>query len=358
MIDDELVAAHRARGLTPDRPVMRGTAQNPDVYFQGRETVNPYYPACIGIVQEEMDKFAKIAGRQYKLVDYVGAPDAERVIVVMGSGADAVQETVENLVSQGREGRRGQDPPLPPLPARRLCRGPARRRSRRSPSSTAPRSRAPSASRSTWTSAPPSAKRWPTRRSSFDGYPVIVGGRYGLGSKEFTPAMVKAVFDNLKDDRAEEPLRGRHRGRRHRAAASASTRPSRTPRRGSTQAMFYGLGSDGTVGANKNSIKIIGERDRQQRPGLLRLRLQEGRLHHHLAPPLRQEDDPRPLPGRAGRFRRLPQLLLPGEVRHARQGQGAGPPSCSAPPSTRTRSGTPCRTRCSSRSSTRSSSST
>ena len=94
MLDDKLIAAHKARGLNPDKPVMRGTAQNPDVYFQGRETVNPFYPACEKMVQEEMDKFGKLTGRKYKLVDYVGAKDAERIVVVMGSGADVVQETV------------------------------------------------------------------------------------------------------------------------------------------------------------------------------------------------------------------------------------------------------------------------
>src|SRR6202140_166650 len=103
MISDELVNAHRGRALTPDRPVMRGTAQNPDVYFQGRETVNKYYPPCITIVQEEMDKFAKVTGRQYSLGEYVGAPDAERVIVIMGSGADTVHETVADLTAKGEK---------------------------------------------------------------------------------------------------------------------------------------------------------------------------------------------------------------------------------------------------------------
>ena len=103
MINDDLVNAHRLRALTPDRPVMRGTAQNPDVYFQGRETVNKYYAPAIDIVQEEMDKFAKVAGRKYQLVEYVGAPDAERIIVVMGSGADTVHETVENLTAKGEK---------------------------------------------------------------------------------------------------------------------------------------------------------------------------------------------------------------------------------------------------------------
>src|SRR6185369_12205197 len=103
MLDDKLIAEHKRRGLCPARPVMRGTAQNPDVYFQGRESVNPYYPKTVGIVEEEMNKFAKLTGRKYKLVDYVGAKDAERVVVVMGSGAEVVQETVENLVKKGEK---------------------------------------------------------------------------------------------------------------------------------------------------------------------------------------------------------------------------------------------------------------
>src|SRR5512135_2226188 len=103
MIDEDLVAAHRARALTPDRPVMRGTAQNPDVYFQGRETVNPFYLACPAIVQKQMDKFASLTGRQYRLFDYVGAPDAERVIVMMGSGAGTAEETVAYLNARGQK---------------------------------------------------------------------------------------------------------------------------------------------------------------------------------------------------------------------------------------------------------------
>ncbi len=103
MIDDDLVIAHRKRGLSPDQPVLRGSAQNPDVYFQGRETVNPYYIKCPDIVQKQMDKFAKLVGRQYHLFDYVGAKDAERIVVMMGSGAEAAEETVEYLVSQGEK---------------------------------------------------------------------------------------------------------------------------------------------------------------------------------------------------------------------------------------------------------------
>ncbi len=103
MMDEDLVIAHRKRALTPDNPVMRGTAQNPDVYFQGRETVNPFYNACPAIVQKQMDKFAKLTGRQYNLFDYVGAPDAEKIIIMMGSGSEAAEETVNYLVSKGEK---------------------------------------------------------------------------------------------------------------------------------------------------------------------------------------------------------------------------------------------------------------
>ena len=192
---------------------------------------------------------------------------------------------------------------------------------------------------------------------SFNGYPVIVGGRYGLGSKEFTPAMAKAVLDNLKK---AKPKNHFVVGIKDDVTnCSLDYDPAfRNAMDGTYEAMFYGLGSDGTVGANKNSIKIIGETTEQLRPGLLRLRLQESRHHHHLAPALRQKGHQRPVPDRQRRLRRLPQLLLPGEVRHAQQGQGRAAPSCSARPSSMTRSGTRCPTRSSSRSSTRSSSST
>ena len=126
MIDDELVLAHRARALSPENPFIRGTAQNPDVFFQARETVNPFYLKTPDIVQNAMDKFAGIVGRQYHLFDYVGAPDAERVIVMMGSGAEVAHETVDYLAGAGRKGRPGQGPPLPPLQRRALCQRPAR----------------------------------------------------------------------------------------------------------------------------------------------------------------------------------------------------------------------------------------
>ena len=155
MIDDDLVRAHRARGLSPDHPFIRGTAQNPDVYFQARESVNPFYLACPAIVQQAMDRFAELTGRQYHLFDYVGAPDAERVIVVMGSGAETAEETVKLPGRARREGRRGQGAAVPAVLRRALPACAAADRPARSPCSTAPRSPAASASRCTRTSSPP-----------------------------------------------------------------------------------------------------------------------------------------------------------------------------------------------------------
>ena len=187
MIDDELVRAHRARALSPDHPVIRGTAQNPDVYFQARETVNPYYDACPGIVQKAMDRFAEVTGRHYHLFDYVGAPDAERVIVLMGSGAETAAETAEYLAAQGREGRRPQGPPLPPVLRRALRQGAARRPSRSV--AVLDRTKEPgSAGEPLYLDVVTAlseglAEGW----APFDRAPRVVGGRYGLSSKEFTP---------------------------------------------------------------------------------------------------------------------------------------------------------------------------
>ncbi|RNC68458.1 MAG: pyruvate:ferredoxin (flavodoxin) oxidoreductase [Desulfuromonadales bacterium] len=257
MIDDGLVNAHRARGLSPDRPVMRGTAQNPDVYFQGRETVNGFYPACISIVQEEMDKFATITGRSYSLVEYAGAPDAERVIVIMGSGADTVQDTVDTLVKQGEKVGVVKVHLYRPFPVEAFAAVlPAAVKS----IAVLDRTKEPGSIgeplyldvRTAIGEARADGK------ISFACYPVIIGGRYGLGSKEFTPAMAKAVFDNLKEAKPKknfvvginEDVTG----------CSLDYDPSfRNAMAGTYEAMFYGLGSDGTVGANKNTIKIIGE---------------------------------------------------------------------------------------------------
>lgn len=249
MIDPELVAAHRARALSPDRPMIRGTAQNPDVYFQAREACNSYYRATPTIVQNVMDKFARIVGRQYHLFDYVGAPDAERVIIIMGSGAEVVQETVEALNARGEK--------LGLLKVR-LYR--------------------PFDIEGFVNAIPASAKSLAvldrTKEPGATGEPLycdvitalaesgvskkVIGGRYGLASKEFTPAMVKAVYDELlKKSPKNHFTVGINDDVTHTSLSYDPAFSTEYP--GTVRALFYGLGADGTVGANKNSIKIIGE---------------------------------------------------------------------------------------------------
>ncbi len=257
MIDDKLVNEHKARGLSPDKPVMRGTAQNPDVYFQGRETVNPFYPKCIDIVQQEMDKFAKLTGRKYKMVDYVGAKDAERVVVVMGSGADVVQETVEHLVSKKEKVGVVKIRLYRPFPLDAFIKALPKTVKK---IAVLDRTKEPGALGEPMYLDVRTAigEAMAEGKFKFNGYPVIVGGRYGLGSKEFSPAMAKAVFDNLKAAKPrnkfvvgiEEDVTG---------CSLKVDYSFKNPMEGVYQAMFYGLGSDGTIGANKNSIKIIGE---------------------------------------------------------------------------------------------------
>jgi pyruvate-ferredoxin/flavodoxin oxidoreductase len=251
MIDDELIARNKARALSPDRPMISGTAQNPDVYFQGRETVNKYYSAAPQIVQETMDKFAKLVGRNYHLFDYVGADDAEKIIVIMGSGADTVHETVEFLAAKGKKVGVVKVRLYRPFSVKHFI-------------NCLPKSVKKIAVLDR-TKEPGSIGeplyldvRTAVSETSSEGQLVIVGGRYGLGSKEFTPAMVKAVFDNLD---AAEPKSGFTVG-----IIDDVTNTSlevdesfEISDEGFYSAMFYGLGSDGTVGANRNSIKIIGE---------------------------------------------------------------------------------------------------
>ena len=257
MIDDELVARHKARGLSPDRPMISGTAQNPDVYFQGRETVNKYYLAVPKIVQETMNKFAKIVGRQYHLFDYVGAPDAEKVIVIMGSAADTTHETVEYLEGKGEKvgvvkvrlfQPFSTDDFITALPktVKKIA--------------VLDRTKEPgSIGEPLYLNIRTAVgEAMGKGEAPFDDYPVIVGGRYGLGSKDFTPAMVKAVFDNLDEKKPKYEFTV--------GIIEDVTNTSLdvdesfdTSDEGIYSGLFYGLGSDGTVGANKNSIKIIGE---------------------------------------------------------------------------------------------------
>lgn len=252
LIDETTITQHRQRGLSPERPVVRGTAQNPDVYFQARETVNPFYAECPNIVQSIMDKFAAQTGRQYQLYEYYGAPDAERVIILMGSGCETTHETVDYLNAQGAR--------VGVLKVRLYRPFDMRRFADALPKTTQAvavldRTKEPGS-----TGEP---LYLDTVTALYEAWqhgkiPVIVGGRYGLSSKEFTPAMVKAVFDNLAQSKPKNHFTiGIHDD------VSGSSLPYEsafTIEPGDvTRAVFYGLGADGTVGANKNAIKIIGE---------------------------------------------------------------------------------------------------
>ncbi|MCL5743930.1 MAG: pyruvate:ferredoxin (flavodoxin) oxidoreductase, partial [Acidobacteria bacterium] len=250
MIDADLVSAHRARAMSPDHPILRGTAQNPDVYFQARETVNPFYIACPTIVQNVMDKFAKIAGRQYHLFDYVGAPDAERIVIIMGSGAEVAHEAVEYMNARGEKVGLLKVRLFRPFSVEHFAAAlPASVKS----IAVLDRTKEPGAAGeplymdvvTALSEAGVSGKR-------------VIGGRYGLSSKEFTPAMVKAVYDELAKPNPKNHFTvGINDDVTH---TSLDFDPAfSTEAAGTVRALFYGLGSDGTVGANKNSIKIIGE---------------------------------------------------------------------------------------------------
>ncbi|MCU7923959.1 MAG: pyruvate:ferredoxin (flavodoxin) oxidoreductase, partial [Candidatus Thiodiazotropha sp. (ex Dulcina madagascariensis)] len=256
MIDERLVTAHRQRALSPDHPVIRGTSQNPDVYFQGRETVNPFYAELPGKLQTVMNRFAELTGRRYGLFEYLGAKRPERLILLMGSGIGAAQETVEHLL--GEDERIG-------LVKVRLFR--------------------PFAAESLLAAIPESVEKIAvldrTKEPGADGeplykdvlgafaqaysegrrsrLPLITGGRYGLSSKEFTPGMVKGIFDELKRERPKQPFTvGIIDDVSHTSLDwDGGFRPAAS--QGVTACVFYGLGADGTVSANKNSIKIIGE---------------------------------------------------------------------------------------------------
>jgi len=257
LIDNDLVREHRARGLTPDRPAIRGTAQNPDVFFQARETVNPFYEQCPGIVQEYFDQFAKLTGRAYKLFEYHGAPDAERVIVIMGSGSETVIETVKHLNVQGEKIS---------VVVVRLYRPFSIQRFVESLPATVKIIAALDRTKEPGASGEPLYQDIITSVSEaladgtapFEGMPRIIGGRYGLSSKEFTPAMVKGVFDEVRSANPKNHFTvGIYDDVTNN---SIEYDPSFSIECDSTvRALFFGLGSDGTVGANKNSIKIIGE---------------------------------------------------------------------------------------------------
>jgi len=256
MIDDDLVRQHRARGMSPDNPVLRGTSQNPDVYFTGRETVNKYYAACPEIVQQAMDKFAKLTGRKYHLFDYYGSPDAENVVAIIGSGSEVVAETADYLNKKGakiglvivRLYRPFDTKAFASVLPKKVKRIAVLDRTKEPGSLGEPlyedvRTAIGEAMHEGWLKS--------------KDYPVVVGGRYGLGSAEFTPAMAKAVFDNLKQPKPKN----------HFSVGIIDDVMNTSLKFDSSfsieadvyRAMFYGLGSDGTVSANKNSIKIIAD---------------------------------------------------------------------------------------------------
>ncbi|MBE9006411.1 pyruvate:ferredoxin (flavodoxin) oxidoreductase [Fortiea sp. LEGE XX443] len=273
LIPDQFILEHRARALTPDRPVLRGTAQNPDVYFQSREGANPYYNVCPEIVQNIMDQFGDRTGRYYRIFEYSGAKDAERVIVIMGSGCETVHETVDYLNARGEKVGVVKVRLYRPFDIQRFV--------EMLPETVQAiavldRTKEPgSAGEPLYLDVVAAIHEIRAERGSgrdkvpsviADGRgsgrdklpPVIVGGRYGLSSKEFTPAMVQSVFDNLAQAKPKNHFTvGIHDDVTHTSLSfdpNFSIEPDNVVR-----AMFYGLGSDGTVGANKNSIKIIGE---------------------------------------------------------------------------------------------------
>ena len=255
MIDDKLVFAHRARGLNPERPVMRGTAQNPDVYFQGRETVNPFYEKTPEIVQKVMDKFAKVVGRAYKLFDYYGDPNAERIIVIMGSASQPTMETVDFLRKNGEKIGVVCVHLYRPFSTKHLLQAlpkPAHS------IAVLDRTKEPGSAGEPLYKDVVTALGEAMIAGQLQKMPKVIGGRYGLSSKEFTPSMIKAVFDEIaKPNPKNQFTVGIHDDVTH---SSLDFDPDFiTESDKVVRAMFFGLGADGTVGANKNSIKIIGD---------------------------------------------------------------------------------------------------
>jgi len=255
MIDVELVYAHRNRALNPDNPFIRGTAQNPDVYFQGRESANQFYDAVPGIVQDTMDQLADLTGRHYHLFDYFGAEDAESIIIVMGSGAQTIEETIKVLNAQGSK--------LGVITVR-LFRPFSRQHLMAALPKTVRKIAVLDRTKELGARGEPlyqdvlASLSESVMLGELSGLPRVIGGRYGLSSKEFTPAMAKAVFDELAKD---EPKNNFTVGINDDVTfTSIDVDPGFIIEPDSvTRALFYGLGSDGTVSANKNSIKIIGE---------------------------------------------------------------------------------------------------
>jgi pyruvate-ferredoxin/flavodoxin oxidoreductase len=265
MIDNDLVRAHRQRGLSPENPFIRGTAQNPDVFFQSREAVNPFYERTPGTVQDVMDRFADVVGRKYQLFDYVGARDADRVIVLMGSGAEAAEETVNCLVDQGEKVGAVKVRLYRPFSVEHFL---AALPSQVCVIAALDRAKEPGGPGEPLYQDVVAALDDGEVRGilPFEKRPWVLGGRYGLSSKEFTPAMIKGIFEEMKK---EDPKRRFTVGIEDDVTdTSLSYDPTfDTEPEDVIRAVFWGLGSDGTVSANKNSIKIIGEETDNQAQG-------------------------------------------------------------------------------------------
>jgi pyruvate-ferredoxin/flavodoxin oxidoreductase len=256
MIDEELIEAVRERAMTPDRPIIRGTSQNPDVYFQGRETVNPFYTRLPGIVQGVMDRFAKLTGRQYRIYEYEGAADAERVIVLMGSGAGAAGEAVEHMNARGEKVGLLKVRLFRPFDAAALL---AALPGTASKIAVLDRTKEPGADGEPLYKDVVTAAAQAVAEGSLAAMPRIVGGRYGLSSKEFTPAMVKGIYDELAKDAPKNHFTVGIIDDVSNSNLAWDPDFKVDAIEGVTNCVFYGLGSDGTVSANKNSIKIISE---------------------------------------------------------------------------------------------------
>ena len=256
VLDEDAVRRHRERALTPDRPKLRGSAQNPDVFFQATEACNPYYLATPTIVQNVMDRFAARTGRAYHLCDYVGAPDAERVIILMGSGVGAAEEAVVALNNRGEKVGLLKLRLFRPFPAEEILAAlPKTVRTL----GVLDRAKEPGApGEPMYLDVVTTLCEAAARDRASRVWPRIVGGRYGLSSKEFTPAMVKGVFDELAKKTPKNHFTvGIQDDVTHTSLSYDPEFSTEDP--ANVLAIFYGLGSDGTVGANKNSIKIIGD---------------------------------------------------------------------------------------------------
>ena len=258
MMAPELIAAQRHRSLSPEHPSLRGSSQNPDVFFQAREAQNPWFDAFPNIVQQAMDQYGELTGRQYKLFDYIGAPDAERVIIMMGSGAETAQETVEHMIRQGEKvGLLKVRLYRPWAPEALLAALPVTTKA----IAVLDRCKEPGSDGEPLFKdvLVALAENATSESPRFASLPKVLGGRYGLASKEFTPAMVSAVFARLTAGVGKRHFTvGINDDVTHLSLTyDAAFRTDAV--RETFGAVFYGLGSDGTVSANKNSIKIIGD---------------------------------------------------------------------------------------------------